>query len=135
MEGRTRPAASSSRRLRSAVLAIAVLVFALPTEAPGTFQALVLNDPCVVDHPERGLCRELPACARSERARSAYCAVSHDDDGALGTLERLEALSAGHLHRVRGDTSTAIQYCQECLRRDPDMRPAREWIRRLTGGS
>jgi len=74
----------------------AAAVFGLYTllEAPGTFQAFVLNDPCMVDHPERGLCRELPAFARSERARGTYFAVSHDDTGGPASLERLEALRA-----------------------------------------
>ncbi len=216
-------------------------------EAPGTFQAFVLNDPCMVDHPERGLCRELPEFALSERARGTYFAVSHDASGGPGSTERLEALRAAlqagtvegfrwriqvdpgwpyflapvqarealleifrdypfsspgaaqslaeiqahyeavsrdlgfdleppdlvltlaangqmergdhaaaletfrylvhlypsslngpwglaNLHRVMGDTATASRYYEECLRRDPNMGPAREWIRRLRGG-
>lgn len=216
-------------------------------EAPGTFQAFVLNDPCVVDGPERGLCPELPAFARSLRAGGTYLAVSHGGSGGPGGLERLEALRAAleegtaegfrwrievdpawpyflapvrarealldlfrdyplpspaearslaevqahygavsqelgfeleppdlvltlaangqmdrgdhaaaletfrylvnlypsslngpwglaNLHRVMGDTATAIRYYEECLRRDPDMGPAREWLRRLAGG-
>ena len=39
-----------------------------------------------------------------------------------------------NLHRVMGDTTTAVRYYEECLRRNPDMTPAREWIERLTGG-
>jgi tetratricopeptide (TPR) repeat protein len=39
-----------------------------------------------------------------------------------------------NLHRVMGDTATAIRYYEECLRRDPGMIPAREWLRRLRGG-
>ncbi|NJD18092.1 MAG: tetratricopeptide repeat protein [Gemmatimonadetes bacterium] len=227
----------------------AAAVFGLYTllEAPGTFQAFVLNDPCMVDHAERGLCRELPAFARSERARGTYFAVSHDASGGPGSLQALEALRSelesgavdgfrwriqvdpawpfflspvqareallelfrdypypspgsapslaeilahydaasrdlgfeleppdlvltlaangqmergdhaaaletfrhlvelypsslngpwglANLHRVMGDTATAIRYYEECLRRDPDMGPAQEWIRRLKGG-
>jgi tetratricopeptide (TPR) repeat protein len=40
-----------------------------------------------------------------------------------------------NLHRVLGDSATAIRYYEECLRRDPKMAPAREWIRRLGGGN
>ena len=38
-----------------------------------------------------------------------------------------------NLHRVMGDTATAIRYYRECLRRDPDTGPALEWLRRLGG--
>ncbi len=228
----------------------AAAVFGLYTllEAPGTFQAFVLNDPCVVDGPQRSLCRELPAFARSAHARGIYFAVSHDLGGGPRDPEPLQTLSAGlaagvaegfrwridvdpawrfflpplqtrealfdlfrdypfpspgeagslaeirahyglisrelgltldppdlvltlaanammergdhaaaletfrhledlypgslngpwglaNLHRVMGDTATAVRYYQECLERDPSMGPAREWIRRLTGGS
>jgi hypothetical protein len=223
-------------------------VFGLYTllEAPETFQAFVLNDPCVVDGPRRSLCRELPAFAKTPRARGIYFAVSHDAGGlydpaplqdlrvgleqgvtegfrwriqvdpgwpfflspvqarealldlfrdyplpspaeagslaeirahyerisrslgftleppdliltlaANGLMERGDHPAAletfrylvelhpsslngpwglANVHRAMGDTATAIQYYQECLRRDPDMGPAREWIRRLTGG-
>jgi tetratricopeptide (TPR) repeat protein len=37
-----------------------------------------------------------------------------------------------NLHRVMGDTTVAIRYYEECLRRDPNMTPAREWLRRLS---
>ena len=33
-----------------------------------------------------------------------------------------------------GDTAAAIRYCEECLRRDPNMTPARDWLKRLKGG-
>ena len=39
-----------------------------------------------------------------------------------------------NLHRVMGDTATAIRYYEECLRRDPNMAPAREWLERLRSG-
>jgi enterochelin esterase-like enzyme len=39
-----------------------------------------------------------------------------------------------NLHRVMGDTVTAIRYYQDCLRRDPNMVPARTWLERLRGG-
>jgi len=39
-----------------------------------------------------------------------------------------------NLHRVMGDTATAIRYYEEILRRDPNMTPAREWLDRLRGG-
>ena len=38
-----------------------------------------------------------------------------------------------HVYRELGDTATAIGYYQECLRRDPNMTMAREWLERLTG--
>lgn len=219
-------------------------------EAPGTFQAFVLNDPCRIDDAQRSLCRELGAFARTPRARGVYLAVSHtagetrwdrtrlealrtafgaaategfrgrirleDDwpfflppldvraalldlfagypfpaparaeslaqiqahydsasaslgfpieapdlvltlaangmmerhqyDAALEVLHQLVALypsslngpwNLANLHRLRGDTATAIRYYQECLRRDPNLVPAREWLRRLrrAGGS
>jgi hypothetical protein len=216
-------------------------------QAPGVFQAFILNDPCVVDGLERGLCRDLPAFARTSAVRGIYFAVSHDAGGSqqnagglgalraeleagvtdgfrwrinvetewpyflppvqarealldlfrdypfespatAGSLAEIEAhyervsgrlgvtleppdlvltLAANammergdhaaaleafrhlvdlypsslngpwglaNLHRVMGDTAAAVRYYQECLRRDPNMGPAREWIRRLTGG-
>ena len=39
-----------------------------------------------------------------------------------------------NLHRLMGDTATAIRYYEECLRRNPNMVPAREWLRRLREG-
>ena len=39
-----------------------------------------------------------------------------------------------NLHRIMGDTAAAIRYCEECLRRDPNMTPARDWLKRLKGG-
>ena len=38
-----------------------------------------------------------------------------------------------NLHRLMGDTDTAIRYYEECLRRDPNMAPARTWLERLRG--
>lgn len=38
-----------------------------------------------------------------------------------------------NLHRVMGDTATAILYYEECLRREPNMVPARTWLERLRG--
>ncbi len=39
-----------------------------------------------------------------------------------------------NLHRLTGDTATAIRYYRECLRRDPGLTPARDWLERLSGG-
>lgn len=39
-----------------------------------------------------------------------------------------------NLYRVMGDTATAIRYYEECLRRDPNVTPARAWLERLRGG-
>ena len=39
-----------------------------------------------------------------------------------------------NLHRVMGDTATAIRYYEDCLRRNPNMVPARTWLERLKGG-
>jgi tetratricopeptide (TPR) repeat protein len=36
-----------------------------------------------------------------------------------------------NLHRVMGDTVTAIRYYEECLSREPNMVPARTWLERL----
>jgi tetratricopeptide (TPR) repeat protein len=36
-----------------------------------------------------------------------------------------------NLHRTMGDTTTAIRYYEECLRREPNMVPARTWLERL----
>lgn len=38
-----------------------------------------------------------------------------------------------NLHRIMGDTATAIRYYEECLRREPNMVPARSWLSRLRG--
>jgi tetratricopeptide (TPR) repeat protein len=39
-----------------------------------------------------------------------------------------------NLHRVMGDTTAAIRYYEECLRRDPNMTLARDWLDRLREG-
>ncbi len=39
-----------------------------------------------------------------------------------------------NLHRVMGDTTTAIRYYEECLQREPNMVPAQTWLERLRGG-
>jgi len=213
-------------------------------EAPGTFQAFILNDPCRLDSPERSLCADLVEMAESERSPATYLAISQNleedrwpprfllalrdglgerastqfrwrveltpdwpfflapvatrealldlfdgyalpgasDVGSLeeitehyqalsgrlgfaveppelvlvqasvGLMERrdyVESLGVlshlvelypssfngpwqlANLYRVMGDTATAIQYYEECLRRDPDMAPARQWLERL----
>jgi tetratricopeptide (TPR) repeat protein len=38
-----------------------------------------------------------------------------------------------NLHRVMGDTAAAIRYYEDCVRRDPNLTPALEWLRRLRG--
>jgi enterochelin esterase-like enzyme len=59
---------------------------------------------------------------------------------ALKVLHQLVALhphsldgpwQLANLHRVMGDTATAIRYYEECLRREPNMVPARSWLDRL----
>jgi enterochelin esterase-like enzyme len=215
-------------------------------EAPGTFQAFILNDPCRVDSPERSLCREVADLAASESGSGLFFSVGHDvgedrppsqgltalsdalgeqasegfrwridliedwpfflspvtvrpalldlfsdypfpspgeasgweqleehyaalsnslgvsleppslilTQAAVGLRERekyeeaLEVLNhlvdlypssldgpwqLGHLYREMGDTASAIRYYEECLRRDPNMMPARQWIERLRG--
>jgi predicted alpha/beta superfamily hydrolase len=215
-------------------------------EAPGTFQAFILNDPCRLDSPERSLCREIAELAASEAGEGLFFAVGHDvgedrwpsrsladlsaalearaSDGfrwridlvedwpfflspvtvrpalldlfseypfpspgeasgweqleehygalsaslgfsveppsliltqaAVGLRERREYVGAlevlnqlvdlypsaldgpwqlGHLYREMGDTASAIRYYEECLRRDPNMMPARQWLERLRG--
>jgi len=216
-------------------------------EAPETFQAFLLNDPCRQDSDERSLCREVVELAATTQGRGTYFSVSHEADderwedthleglrdglndravegfrwriarvpdwplflpplqlreGLLDLFadypfeagdgapaltrirahyeslslsygftldppnhilarssdqlvergdydEALEVLShlvelhpssldgrwrLANLHRVMGDTATAIRYYRECLRRDPNMTPAREWLERLGGG-
>jgi tetratricopeptide (TPR) repeat protein len=65
-----------------------------------------------------------------------------DYEGALAILDHLVELYPGsmngpwqlaNLHREMGDTVKAIQYYEECLRRDPNMVPARQWLERLRG--
>jgi len=62
---------------------------------------------------------------------------------ALGVLNQLVELypssldgpwQMANLYRVMGDTATAVQYYRECLRQDPTMAPARQWLERLGGG-
>lgn len=185
-------------------------------QAPETFQAFLLNDPCRQDSDERSLCREVVELAATTQGRGTYFSVSHEADDerwedthleglreglldlfaeypfeagdgapALARIrahyeslslsygftldppnlilarssdqlvergdydEALEVLShlvelhpssldgpwrLANLHRVMGDTATAIRYYRECLRRDPNMTPAREWLERLGGG-
>lgn len=40
-------------------------------------------------------------------------------------------LRLGFVYTVKEDTIRAIQYFEECLRRDPNITPAREWLQRL----
>ena len=222
-------------------------VYAL-LDAPGTFQAFIVNDPCQADDAQRSLCQDLLAFARTPAARGTYFAVSHhageyrwspnpllalrtglgagvaegfrwridvvpdwpyflapvrarealldlfrdypfpspaqaaslaqisahydslsaalgftveppdlvltlagsamagrgEYAAALDVLNRLAALypsslngpwQLANLHRLRADTAAAIRYYEECVRRDPNMTPAREWIRRLGGAA
>jgi len=217
-------------------------------EAPGTFQAFILNDPCMVDQPGRSLCRDLVYFSSTPAAQGTFFAVS-DAAGEknardAGRLEELrvglmtgagegfrwrmdldpswpfflapvqarpallelfadypfpspgearglpqiqahyDSVSASHgftveppdlvltlaanglmergehpaalqvftrltelypeslngpwglanLHRAMGDTAAAIRYYEECVRRDPNLTPAREWLSRLRGG-
>ncbi len=215
-------------------------------EAPGTFQAFVLNDPCRLDSPERSLCEEVADLAASPAGRGIFLAVGHDvgegrwpseyltsleeklEERAAGGFrwrmdlieewpfflspvtvrralldlfsgypfpspenasgweqleEHYESVSAslgfsvepptliltraavglrereeydealkilrqlvglypsaldgpwqlGHLYREMGDTASAIRYYEECLRRDPNLAPARQWLERLRG--
>ena len=215
-------------------------------EAPGTFQAFILNDPCRMESPERSLCQRVANFAATPAGEGTYFAVSHDVGDDRWPLEGLENLRSGleasaldgfrwridlvpnwpfflspveirpplldlfaeypfpsasevsglaevrnhydslsdsfgftmdppslvlveasvgltnkgehqaaleilnhlvelypssldgpwqlaNLHRVMGDTATAVGYYEECLRRDPDMTPARQWLERLRG--
>ncbi|UCG85737.1 MAG: tetratricopeptide repeat protein [Gemmatimonadota bacterium] len=64
-------------------------------ESPGTFQAFILNDPCVTDSPERSLCRDLAAFASTPAASGKYVAVSQDAADDRRAAEMLELLRAG----------------------------------------
>ncbi len=215
-------------------------------EAPGTFHAFILNDPCRLDSPERSLCEEVADLAAFQAGSNVFFAVGHDvgegrwpsesltelqgaleeraserfrwridliedwpfflspvtirpalldlfsaypfpspedvsgwgqleehygavsaslgfpveppslilTQAAVGLREReeyersLEVLEhlvdlypsaldgpwqLGHLYREMGDTASAIRYYEECLKRDPNMMPARQWLERLRG--
>ena len=77
-------------------------------------------------------------------SQAADLLVERGDHGsALEVLNRLVEIHPSsldgpwrmaNLHRVMGDTATAIRYYEECLRRDPNITPAREWLERLRGG-
>ncbi|MEJ2678426.1 MAG: tetratricopeptide repeat protein, partial [Gemmatimonadota bacterium] len=78
----------------------------------------------------------LTLAANGMMQRQAYPA-------ALEVLHRLVELypsslngpwNLANVHRLMGDTATAIRYYEECLRRDPNLVPAQEWLRRLRGG-
>lgn len=67
-------------------------------------------------------------------------AAQRDFPGALEILTHLMELypasldgpwRLANLHREMGDTATAIRYYEECLLRDPEMLPAKEWLERL----
>ncbi|MFG1691173.1 alpha/beta hydrolase-fold protein [Gemmatimonadota bacterium] len=215
-------------------------------ESPETFDAVISEDPCGIDGPERSLCRQLAEFARTPEAAGKYLSITapgSPDRPALEFLREMEsALEAGvtdgfrwridiqeptglflppvgiraglrdlfqayplptdsritglpdlqdhygrlsdlygftvdppdlvltlngadlsragehevaldiflelhrlypasmngvwqlaHVYRELGDTATAIGYYEECLRRDPNMTPAREWLERLKG--
>jgi tetratricopeptide (TPR) repeat protein len=40
-------------------------------------------------------------------------------------------LRLGFAYTAVADTTRAIRYFEECLRRDPHVTPAREWLQRL----
>ena len=70
-------------------------------------------------------------------------AESGDHDAALEVLHHLVEIyphsldgpwQLANLHRMMGDTATAISYYEECLRREPNMVPARTWLERLRAG-
>jgi predicted alpha/beta superfamily hydrolase len=238
-----------TKRYRVMVGPQAAAVFGVYTllQAPGTFQAFIVNDPCILDHPERSLCRELVAFSRTPAARGTFFAVGDAVGEDAREAERLEDLRGGlraqagegfhwrvdldpawpfflapvearaalldlfadypfpspgearglheieahydsvsashgfsvepsdlvltlagnglmdrgehaaalevftrltevypwslngpwglaNLHRVMGDTAAAIRYYEDCVRRDPNLTPALEWLRRLRGG-
>jgi enterochelin esterase-like enzyme len=69
-------------------------------------------------------------------------AESGEHEAALEVLHHLVELhphsldgpwQLANLHRVMGDTAVAIRYYEECLRREPNMVPARSWLERLRG--
>jgi predicted alpha/beta superfamily hydrolase len=67
-------------------------------EAPGTFQAFILNDPCRLDSPQRSLCQEIAYLAASPEGERVFFAVGHDVDDDRWPSEYLE-----HLHsELRG---------------------------------
>ena len=70
-------------------------------------------------------------------------AESGDHDAALEVLHHLVEIyphsldgpwQLANLHRMMGDTATAISYYEECLRREPNMVPARTSLERLRAG-
>ena len=79
-----------------------------------------------------------------EMRRSAEaCREAGEHEAALEVIQHLHHLypasmngvwRLANVHRELGDTATAIGYYEECLRRDPNMTPAREWLERLRGG-
>ena len=67
---------------------------------------------------------------------------SEEHEAALEVIQHLHHLypasmngiwRLANIHRELGDTATAIGYYEECLRRDPNMTMAREWLVRLRG--
>ncbi len=73
---------------------------------------------------------------------SARLAEQGEHEAALEVLHHLVEIhpssldgpwQLANLYRVMGDTVTAIRYYEECLRRDPNITPARDWLQRLRG--
>ena len=54
-------------------------------------------------------------------------------DGVVGMFARAGVIKI-NLYRVMGDPAKAIRYYEECLQRDPNMTPAKEWLERLRSG-
>jgi len=83
-------------------------------EAPGTFQAFILNDPCRLDPPDGGLCEEVAEMAASPDGVGVFFAVGHDvgdgrwPDQALRDLQSSLETSAADQFRRRIDL---IQDC------------------------
>ena len=93
--------------------------------------------------PPKDRCYFIGKLEAAEAAPPAPAMVPDSYPAALEVLHHLVTLypssldgpwNLANLHRLMGDTATAIRYYEECLRREPNMVPAGEWLRRLRGG-
>jgi hypothetical protein len=82
-------------------------------EAPGTFQAFILNDPCRLDTPERSLCPALVEVAASPSAAGTYLGVSHHRGEALWSPEGLQHLGDGLGERASGSFRWRVQWVDD----------------------
>jgi hypothetical protein len=96
------------------------------------YEALSRSYGFTVDAPDQILTMAAEGLSRSGDRQAALEVLNHLMALHPSSMNGLWQLA--NLHREMGDTATAVSYYRRCLDRDPNIAPAREWLRRLGGG-